>query len=128
EVIGDGVKLTGAGYLPPVMVEHLAERTGVTGWWIGKANREDLTWPLAQVRADARALGLLTVRHGRLTPTRFARQYRDRPLVLWRHLVSRMPVGRSDFDRQAGWAALAVVAGGVPVEDWHTEIHAVLVA
>ncbi|WP_226949942.1 plasmid pRiA4b ORF-3 family protein [Rhodococcus rhodochrous] len=128
EGIGDGVELTGAGYLPPAVVEYLAERTGLTGWWIGKANREDLTWPLAQLRAEARTLGLLTVRHGRLAPTRYARQHRDRPLALWHHLVSRMALGRNDFDRQAGWAALAVVAGGVPAEHWHTEIHAVLLA
>lgn len=69
DVLGDGVRLTGAGYLPPALVEHLAERTGVTGWWIGKANREDQTWPVAQLRDSARALGLVSVRKGTLAPT-----------------------------------------------------------
>ena len=55
DVIGDGVALTSAGYLPPAVVERFAERSGITGWWIGKANREDLTPPVAQVRDSAAA-------------------------------------------------------------------------
>ncbi|MDJ0420015.1 plasmid pRiA4b ORF-3 family protein, partial [Rhodococcus opacus] len=123
DLIGDGVRLTSAGYLPPVLVEQLAERTGITGWWIGKANREDLTWPVAQLRDSARALGLVSVRKGRLAPTALARRCRDQPSVLWRHIMSRLPVGRTEFDRQAGWLALAVVASGSPAEEWASEIR-----
>ncbi|MFV9427712.1 hypothetical protein ACNJ7K_04150 [Rhodococcus aetherivorans] len=57
-----------------------------------------------------------------------ARRYRDRPLALWRHLISRLPVGRTDFDQQAGWITTAVIAGGAPAEHWHTEIAALLQA
>jgi hypothetical protein len=64
-LVGDGVALTSAGYLPPKLVEQFAERTGITRWWIGKANREDLTPPVAAVRETARALGLASVRKGR---------------------------------------------------------------
>ena len=42
-----GTTLTAAGYLPPALVEQIAQAAGVTEWWIGKANREDLTWPVA---------------------------------------------------------------------------------
>ncbi|WP_263869925.1 plasmid pRiA4b ORF-3 family protein [Rhodococcus rhodochrous] len=87
EAIGDGVKLTAAGYLPPALVEDLAARTGVTEWWIGAANREDLTVPVARLRASARTLGLISVRKGHLAPTAVARRYRDRPLALWRRLI-----------------------------------------
>lgn len=125
-VIGDGVRLTTAGYLPPALVEQLAERTGVIGWWIGKANREDLTWPIGQLRDSARALGLVSVRKGKLAPTVVARRCRDQPLALWRHIVSRLPVGRTEFDRQAGWLALAVVGSGIPSEEWEGEIRTVL--
>jgi hypothetical protein len=69
DVIGDGVTLTGAGYLPPAVVEQFAERSGITQWWIGKGNREDLTPPVAEVRDTARALGLVSIRKGRLTPS-----------------------------------------------------------
>src|SRR5690606_40869672 len=41
DVVGDGVALTGAGYLKPAAVEQIAHHTGITEWWIGKANRED---------------------------------------------------------------------------------------
>lgn len=126
DLIGDGVRLTGAGYLPPALVEELAERTGVTGWWIGKANREDLTWPVAQLRDSARALGLVSVRKGRLAPTALAGRCRDQPLALWRHILSRLPVGRTEFDRQAGWLALAAVGGGIPAEEWKREIRNLL--
>ena len=47
DIIGDGVTLTAAGYLPPAVVEQVAESTGISEWWIGKANREDLTYPVA---------------------------------------------------------------------------------
>lgn len=122
EAIGEGVGLTGAGYLPPALVEQIAEQTGITAWWIGKANREDQTWPVAQLRASARALGLLSVRKGRLLPTAAARRCDGRAALLWRHIVSRLPAGTSDFDRQAGWLSLAVVGSGTPPPAWDTEI------
>ena len=126
DLIGDGVRLTSAGYLPPALVEQLAERTGVTDWWIGKANREDLTWPVAQLRDSARALGLVSVRKGRLAPTALARRSDNQPLALWQHILSRLPVSRTEFDRQAGWLALAVVASGTPAEEWTREIRNLL--
>ena len=70
DVLGDGVTLTAAGYLPPAVVEQIAERTGIAEWWIGKANREDLTYPVSDIRTTARALGLVSVRKGRLSPDR----------------------------------------------------------
>ncbi len=127
DVIGDGVALTAAGYLPPAAVEQFAERSGISGWWIGKANREDLTYPVAGVRTTARALGLVSVRKGRLSPTAAASRCRD-PQALWRHIVGRLPLGTKDADRQAGWVALAVVGSGVPAQDWRSEISALLLA
>ncbi|MFC9768600.1 hypothetical protein [Rhodococcus jostii] len=120
------MRLTSAGYLPPALVEQLAERTGVAGWWIGKATREDLTWPVAQLRDSARALGLVSVRKGRLAPTTLARRCRDQPSALWRQILSRLPAGRIEFDRQAGWLALAVVGSGIPAEEWTSEIRNLL--
>lgn len=128
DVIGEGVRLTGAGYLPPALVERLAERLGVSEWWMGKANREDLTQPVAGLRESARALGLVSLRKGRLTPTAAADRCRERPGELWRHIVSRLPAGRSDIDREAGWVALTVAASGLPAEQWRREIQPLLVA
>ena len=128
DVIGDGVALTGAGYLPPAVVEQVAERSGVTGWWIGKANREDLTPPVASIRDSARALGLVAVRRGRLTPTAAARRCREDPVALRQHIVGRLPLGTKAIDRQAGWIALAVAGSGAPSNEWRGEIRDLLFA
>ena len=121
DVVGDGVTLTAAGYLPPAIVQLLADRSGITGWWIGKSNREDLTPPVAAMRDAARSLGLVTVRRGRLTPTAAGTRCRHDPQAMWRHIVGRLPLGKKDFDRHAGWLALAVAGSGVPVEDVQDE-------
>jgi hypothetical protein len=128
DVIGPGARLTGAGYLPPAVVERVAERSGITGWWIGKANREDLTPPVAGVRDTARALGLVTVAKGRLLPTAVGARCRHDPRALWEHIVGRLPLGTKDFDRHAGWLALAVAGSGVPAEKWRDEIGDLLLA
>ena len=128
DVIGDGVALTGAGYLPPAVVEQFAERGGITRWWIGKANREDLTPPVAGVRDTAHALGLVSVRKGRLAPTAAGTRCRRDPHALWQHLVGRLPMGNKEPDRQAGWMALAVVGSGVPAQEWRREISDLLFA
>lgn len=126
DVIGDGAPLTAAGYLRPTMIEQVAERTGLTTWWIGKANREDLTPPVARLRSSARALGLVTVRKGKLLPTGAARTVRDDPLALWQHIVRRLPLGTSEFELHAGWMALAVAASGCPAEEWSDAIRTLL--
>jgi hypothetical protein len=128
DLIGDGVSLTGAGYLPPALVEHFAECSGITGWWIGKANREDLTPPVAGVRDAVRSLGLVTIRKGRLTPTAAGTRCRQNPQALWQHIVGRLPLGTKEADRQAGWMALAVVGSGVPAQQWRSEISDLLFA
>jgi hypothetical protein len=127
-IIGNGVTLTAAGYLPPAVVEQAAERTGIADWWIGKANREDLTYPVADIRTTARALGLISVRKGRLGPTAAAIRCGDDPGALWHHIVGRLPLGTKDADRQAGWMALAVAGSGVPAQEWPGEISELLFA
>lgn len=128
DAIADGTTLTGAGYLPPSVVRRFAELSGISKWWIGKANREDLTPPVANIREAARALGLVTVRNGRLTPTAAGRDCREDPRALWEHIVGRLPLGKKDFERHAGWMALAVAGSGLPTEDWRAEISDLLLA
>lgn len=120
EEIGSGVQLTAAGKLPPKLVESFASTSGISQWWIGKSNREDQTWPVAEIRDTAQALGLVAKRKGRLSATAVGRRGLEDPLDLWRHIVSRLPLGRNDIDSDAGWMALAVVGAGVPAEDWHS--------
>lgn len=128
DVIGDGVALTAAGYLPPAVVEQVAERTGIAEWWIGKANREDLTYPVAQIRTTACALGLVSVGKGRLAPTAAAKRCGQEPEAIWRHVVGRLPLGTKDAERQTGWMALAVAGSGAPPQEWRREISDLLFA
>lgn len=128
DVIGDGVALTAAGYLPPAVVEQVAVRTGISTWWIGKANREDLTFPVADIRTTTRALGLVSVRQGRLSPTAAARRCGQDPQALLRHVLGRLPVGTKDAERQAGWMALVVAGSGVPAQEWRSEISDLMFA
>jgi hypothetical protein len=114
DVLGEGAALTGAGYLKPALVERIAHRTGIADWWIGKANREDQTPPVAHLRATAKALGLVSVRKGRIAPTKTARALAHDPQRMLHHIVDRMPLGRTDADRHAGWVSLAVIGGEVP--------------
>ena len=127
-IIGNGVTLTAAGYLPPAAVEQVAESTGISEWWIGKANREDLTYPVADIRTTARALGLVSVRKGRLNPTAAAIRCGRDSQALWRHIVGRLPLGTKEAERQAGWMALAVAGSGVPAQEWRSEISELLFA
>lgn len=128
DLIGDGVPLTAACYLKPALVEQIAERTGIAAWWIGKANREDITYPVADIRTTARALGLVSVRKARLAPTAAAKRCEQDPQALWRHIVGRLPLGTKDAERQAGWMALGVVGSGVPAQEWRDEISDLLFA
>jgi hypothetical protein len=128
DIVGDGVALTAAGYLRPAVVEEIAARTGIAEWWIGKANREDMTHPVAEIRSTARALGLVSVRKGQLAPTAAARRCAGDPQALLAHIVGRLPLGTKDFERHAGWMVLAVVGSGTPAEHWRDETSDLLYA
>lgn len=126
EVVGDGVPLTSAGYLKPAHVEEIARRTGVSEWWIGMCNREDQTWPVAQLRNAARSLGLVAVRKGRMVPTRAGQAVAGDPQALLAHIQSWLPLGSAPHDRHSGWSALAVVGSESRAEEWRAQVSEVL--
>lgn len=114
----DGIKLTGAGYLPPVHVEAAMTELSLGDEWIGKGNRENQTLPVLHLRESATNMGLLYKRRGMLRLTRRACELRADPVALWWHLAERMPPKSPDpCERQAGLillAALAAEASGDP--------------
>ncbi|GAA2003141.1 IS1096 element passenger TnpR family protein [Brevibacterium samyangense] len=118
DTIGDGWDLTSAGRLKPALVRQIARHTGISDWWIGRLNREDHTLPVAHLRESARALGLLTVRKGRITVSRAGRRATADPQLLLAHIMKRLPLGRGEGDRTAGWVTLAAVGAEVPPQDW----------
>jgi hypothetical protein len=107
----DGIKLTGAGYLPPAHVEAAVAELGLGEEWIGKGNRESQTLPVLHLRESATAMGLLRKRNGMLLLTSRARAVRTDPAGLWWHLARRMPPASRDLcETQAGLILLTAVA------------------
>ena len=112
----DGVRLTSAGYLPPVVV---AEAVTALGWrerWIGAANREYHTTPLLELRESARRFGLVRRHRGVLAPTKLGRALLADPLSLWWHVAERLPDARSEAEADAGLLLLVILVSGTPVD------------
>lgn len=107
----EGIKLTGAGYLPPVHVAAAMSELGLGEEWIGKGNRENQTAPVLHLRESAQAMGLLHKRRGMLLLTSRARGLRADPVALWWHLAERMPpASQALYENQAGLILLIVLA------------------
>lgn len=103
DLVGDdGLTLTSAGYLRPAVVQAVAERLRLRREWIGTLNREDQTPGVADFRALVIALGLVRKVKGRLVRTKVGTALRNDPGRLLSHVTERMPLGREDFERQAG--------------------------
>ena len=115
DTVGDGVKLTAAGYLPPAVVQTIFDELEMGDEWIGKGNREDLTVPVLQLRETAQQLKLLRKYKGRLVPTPRGRALARDAVGLWWHLADALPLGgrdASDAGWQAGVLLLALMASG----------------
>ena len=111
----EGIKLTGAGYLPPVHVEAAVAALDLGKEWIGKGNREVQTAPVLHLRETATKMGLLRKHRGLLMATSRGRALRDNPAGLWWHLAERMPLRSADrCETQAGLLLLVTIAAGVP--------------
>ena len=111
----EGIKLTGAGYLPPAHVEAATAALGLDEEWIGKGNREVQTLPVLHLRESATKMGLLRKHDGMLLVTSRGRRLRDDPAGLWWQLAERMPLRSADrCEMQAGLLLLTLIAAGVP--------------
>lgn len=111
---GDGgIPLTAAGYLRPAVVEEAATLIPAMANWIGKGNREDLTYPVAEFRESlVKQLKLLRKYKGALHLTRAGAVARDRPAVLFDHLAASItpPQARGRFTVDADLLVLAYAA------------------
>lgn len=107
----DGIKLTQAGYLPPVHVEAAFTELELDKVWIGTGNREDLTYPVLHLRQSAQQAGLLRKHRGQLLATKRGKALRSDPVGLWWHLAERTPVASTEpCVYQAGLLYLAALA------------------
>ena len=78
----EGLTLTKAGWMPPAVV---LEGMTTLGWredWIGEANREDLTYPMRDLRESAERLRLVRKVKGRLELVSRSRPAIGRPALL----------------------------------------------
>jgi hypothetical protein len=108
-----GIRLTGAGYLPPAHVEAAMAALNLGQEWIGKGNREVQTLPVLHLQGSAQAMGLLRKHRGTLLPTARGRALSTDPVALWWQLAERVPVRSKDAaETQAGLILLAAVAAG----------------
>jgi hypothetical protein len=110
--IGDGVRLTAAGYLPPAVVLETATVLGLDREWIGAMNREDQTLPVAELRSTATSLGLVRKHRGVLSATAAGRRLTEDPVALWRHIAGRLPMGKPGVEQDAALVLLLHVAAG----------------
>ena len=111
----EGIRLTGAGYLPPAHVETAVAELDLGKEWIGKSNREVQTAPVLHLRESATRMGLLRKHRGMLLTTSRGRALRDDPAALWWHLAERMPPRSAErCETQAGLLLLAAVAARFP--------------
>jgi hypothetical protein len=115
EQIGDGVRLTQAGYLPPALVvSTMTELDWVRAWSPGK---REVDTPVLELRESAQRFGLLRKNRGELLVTKLGRRLMDDPSELWWHLASVLPAGRSEPQRQAGILFMLTVAAGRPEDN-----------
>ncbi|HET8987880.1 MAG TPA: plasmid pRiA4b ORF-3 family protein, partial [Humibacillus sp.] len=117
EAVGDELTLTAAGYLPPAVVEAIYRQARLEDEWIGKGNREDLTWPVLSLRERTRRYGLIRKAKGRLLPTALGRRLRDDAPALLDLVLTRLALEGQGFERVATGLVLLGVAGGAPLGD-----------
>jgi hypothetical protein len=109
----DGLSLTAAGWLPPTVVREAMTELGWATEWIGKANREDQTLPVLQLRESAQRLGLIRKIKGNLVFTSAAKRLLDDPKGLWLYLARAIAHRhRHDSERDATLLLLLEVAAG----------------
>jgi hypothetical protein len=113
----EGIKLTGAGYLPPADVETAVTDLGLAAEWYGKFNRESQTLPVLDLRESAMRLGLLRKYKGTLLATPRGRKLRDDPVALWWHLAEHLPPAKLPRpETHASLLLLAAVAIGAQAD------------
>ncbi|MFF2317935.1 plasmid pRiA4b ORF-3 family protein [Arthrobacter sp. NPDC058097] len=109
----NGLSLTPAGWLPPAVVQEAMTEIGWAKNWIGKANREEQTLPVLQLRESAQRLGLIRKIKGRLLLTSAGKRLVDDPVGLWMFIARSLAHRhRHDSGRDAVLLLLLEIAAG----------------
>lgn len=86
-----GVKLTGAGYLPPALVAEAIEELPSTNDLITKGRSESTMLQVGEIRAALMKAGVVRKYRGRLSLTANGRKALQDPEELWRQIAQRFP-------------------------------------
>lgn len=122
----DGVALSKAGWLPPAVVSDAMRELGWADEWIGKMNREDLTFPVAELRQSAQRLGLLRKHKGTLRLTRAAEAVLDDPIGLLGLIAAGLARSQPEMWLQDAALLIAIEVSGSDHE--HPEGYLIPVA
>lgn len=114
EIGSDGVALTAAGYCPPGFVAAARDQLDWNGQWIGNSTREIDNLPFQRLREAARELGLVRKYRGRLLLTKLGATTALRDGDLWVRVLTTLPFGREQVERDAGRLLLLGFAAGAP--------------
>jgi hypothetical protein len=109
----EGLTLTKAGWMPPAIVLDGMTTLGWRDDWIGEANREDLTYPMRELRASGERLRLIRKVKGRLELVSRTRPAVGNPTVL-AELIARMLLRQrmTDVQRLASTTLVIGLADG----------------
>jgi hypothetical protein len=108
--VGDGIRLSKAGYLPPAAVTTIMADLDPENLRYAKGNRENNIHELKRLRESMTRLGLVRKVQGELKVTKRGVQLRDAPVSLWRHVASQLPLEKAEFDRDCALLVLMLVA------------------
>lgn len=112
----EGIKLTQAGYLPPKVVKELfagMRPEGPVRLYPFPPTTEVNTPPVKRLREAAMALGLVRKYKAALVLTPKGRQMEANPKLLWPSIVEAVPLGKRDFELDAGLVEILGAAAGL---------------
>lgn len=127
QVVGDGLKLTQAGKIPPAQVSELSHTLGLDQWYIGKLNREDQVYPVALLHELSRQLGFVYLRKGTLLPSKAGKALLSGAPGNGKLFAAKLPVAaQRRFNADAGWITLIVAGSGIPFHEWEFYVAQIL--
>lgn len=107
---GDGLPLTGPGYLKPADVQALASVLPTMHDWSFKMAREIDVHPVLYFREHLKAIGLLRKYKGSLRLTKAGREGLVDATALWQHLADTLVPGDTGFSADASVVILVHAA------------------
>nr|WP_296776089.1 hypothetical protein [Rhodococcus sp. (in: high G+C Gram-positive bacteria)] len=105
-----GIRLTPEGRLPHSVVEMVRDQLDWGIGWVGDSTSELDHHQATDLREAAKALGLVRVLKGTLVRTKAGSLLADDHVGLWSHCAARLPLGRQEYEQDAGTLFLVALA------------------